>query len=326
MKVQQRHLLLAVGGGVLGVVGLVGVLADSWRLTALAVLALQGAVLLVALDVHRRQGVAAADARKHQKQLDRRVDNVSSRVVTESQAQAKQIRTTEGKVLRSVRNEHQETRRSIERITAEGSQDVEALLQLFAKVTPRAALPSTGRWALAPTDLLAVLDLVEKRRPATVVEMGSGTSTIWLGYTLERLGHGRVVAVEHDEYWGERTRRSLAAHGLDSVAEVRIGALGPASLTGHDVDWYDVTALDGVEQIDVLLVDGPPEATGTGARYPAVPMLADRLAPGALVVLDDTDREAEAAIVDRWIAETPGLVRLDAGGPGHRHTALEYRP
>ena len=40
-----------------------------------------------------------------------------------------------------------------------------------------------------------------------------------------------------------------------------------------------------------------------------MPVLADRLADGAIVVLDDVSRADETAIVERWCAETPGLTR-----------------
>jgi len=36
------------------------------------------------------------------------------------------------------------------------------------------------------------------------------------------------------------------------------------------------------------------------SRFPALPALADRLAPHALVILDDANREPEREIVERW--------------------------
>ena len=77
--------------------------------------------------------------------------------------------------------------------------------------------------------------------------------------------------------------------------------------------WYDDAvvaagldvALRG-ELIDLLLVDGPP-AYAAGhelARYPALPVLYDRLAPGATVVLDDVERAGEQEVLRRWERET----------------------
>ena len=55
-------------------------------------------------------------------------------------------------------------------------------------------------------------------------------------------------------------------------------------------------------EIDLLLVDGPP-GYGEGmerSRYPALPALEPRLAPGAMVVLDDASRPGEREIIERW--------------------------
>jgi hypothetical protein len=99
-------------------------------------------------------------------------------------------------------------------------------------------------------------------------------------------------------------RGQLDRDGLGDVATVIEAELvpHPASLDG--APWYAERALaelpgDGIE---LLLVDGPP-GYGEGmarSRYPALPALGPRLAPGALVVLDDADRPGEGEILDRW--------------------------
>jgi hypothetical protein len=55
------------------------------------------------------------------------------------------------------------------------------------------------------------------------------------------------------------------------------------------------------------LVDGPP-GYGEGmaaSRYPALPALRGKLAPGALVVLDDAEREPEQRILAQWRDAVP---------------------
>jgi hypothetical protein len=101
-------------------------------------------------------------------------------------------------------------------------------------------------------------------------------------------------------------------HGLEGSVSVRHAALVESPIGGHETPWYDLSALDDiVGPIDLLIVDGPPQSVGALARYPAVPSLIDRLAAGALVILDDAQRDAEAEAVERWIAEFPGqFVRL----------------
>ena len=184
--------------------------------------------------------------------------------------------------------------------------EVEGLHQLFGAFTPRAPMPSTGQWALNPTDMLALLYVIEQRRPAVVVELGSGTSSIWIGYALERLG-GRLISVDHEPEYAGKTRGMVAAHGLDAVVEVRDAPLRPIEVRGAQFDWYDTGALADVDHIDLLVVDGPPGSTGPMSRYPAVDMLRHKLSRTAAVFLDDLSRSDEQETLRRWAAENPGM-------------------
>jgi predicted O-methyltransferase YrrM len=135
-----------------------------------------------------------------------------------------------------------------------------------------------------------------------VVELGSGTSTVWLAYALEQTG-GRIVSLDHDPHYAQNTREMLRAHGLDQVAEVRDAPLAPITVREADFRWYDTGALSDLNDIDLLLVDGPPGSIGPLSRYPALSVLRPRLAAGATVVLDDLSREDEQETLRRWVYE-----------------------
>ncbi|GID97466.1 class I SAM-dependent methyltransferase [Amorphoplanes digitatis] len=201
------------------------------------------------------------------------------------------------------------------------SREIEAMFQLFRQCTPRAPMPSSGDFALNPTDLLDLLYLVRLRRPQLVVELGSGTSTVWLGYALAEHG-GKLISIDHDPGYARQTRALIAAHELDDVVQVREAPLREVTANGKPYQWYDVEQLADLSDIDLLLIDGPPAATGPDARYPALSVLAGRLAGTATVILDDTNRQQEREAVQRWISEVPGLTeeqRLLG-----RHTVLSY--
>lgn len=213
-------------------------------------------------------------------------------------------------------------------------------------------LPAVGGWAIEPSGLLAVVHAVQTRRPQLVVECGSGTSTVWLGRVLAEQG-GRLISLEHDEGWATHARAMLAEHGVaegvgqtveirvvplvdvdvmwpaDSPAEggalPEVGENAPgdgeaASPASPPLRWYDPAALGDLTGIDLLLVDGPPKATGPHARYPALPLLADRLAVDAVIFADDVERPDEAATVDAWCAQWPQLRRGTA--PSRRMAVL----
>jgi predicted O-methyltransferase YrrM len=158
-------------------------------------------------------------------------------------------------------------------------------------------------WALLPAGLELVLGAVAEGRP-TVVECGSGESTVAIARLLAERGDGRLYSLEHDEHWAERTRNRLAAEELTECVELIEAPLRPHGL--GDGDWYELGALERLPHaIDLLLVDGPPGdlAPDGQMRYPALPLLAPRLADGALVLLDDIDRPGELHVLERWRRE-----------------------
>ena len=141
------------------------------------------------------------------------------------------------------------------------------------------------------------------RRTADDRELGSGVSTVVLARLARQLG-GRIWAVEHHPGWAGWVRRALERDELGDIATVVDAPLEPHPRALDGAPWYAETALEELPAagIELLLVDGPP-GYGDGmasSRYPALPVLGGRLADGALVVLDDAEREAEGEILDAW--------------------------
>jgi len=148
-------------------------------------------------------------------------------------------------------------------------------------------------WAMPRDFLEKLVKAIEKRKPKLIVEVGSGSSTVTLAAAAKEAG-ARIVTLEHDPLFLKRTNGMLRRYG--QTAEVRLAPLEDVG----SFKWYAQEAWEDLEDIDVLIVDGPPGYLGPGSRYPALPLLANRLSPGALVVLDDIQRHDECAIVDRW--------------------------
>ena len=186
---------------------------------------------------------------------------------------------------------------------------LEAMVDLRALIGARAPLPALRGWALSPDALRLVMREVFARQPRLIVECGSGSSSVWLGYSVQRLGTGRVVALEHDERFLALTRDLLRAHGLDDVVEVRHAPLAPWEGRAGVQPWYDVRAVADLDKIGLLLVDGPPGTIDAAVRYPALPILLPKCADDVVIVLDDTVRAGESAVSDRWLSEHPELRR-----------------
>ncbi|MBV9381860.1 MAG: class I SAM-dependent methyltransferase, partial [Streptosporangiaceae bacterium] len=155
---------------------------------------------------------------------------------------------------------------------------LEALQNLSAMLPASGVLPATRGWAASPDLLVALVDLVDTERPSLVVECGSGASTLWLALAMRRFETGgRVIALEHDPFFGGKTRDFLARHDVRDLAEVRDAPLESFSLDGQTYSWYARRAWQDLAGIDLLFVDGPPATTGRQARYPALPLLSGSL-------------------------------------------------
>jgi predicted O-methyltransferase YrrM len=185
---------------------------------------------------------------------------------------------------------------------------LEALQNLNAVLPTSDVLPATRGWAASPDLLLTLVDLVSTERPSLIVECGSGASTLWLALALRRFGiDGRIIALDHDPVFCQRTRDFLARHDVLDLAEVREAPLESFSLDGETYSWYARTAWEDLAGIDLLFVDGPPAATGHQARYPALPLLNKSLSPIATIVLDDLIVPDMREVLPRWLDADPGF-------------------
>ena len=194
-------------------------------------------------------------------------------------------------------------------------------------VTHPHPMPELGGWAATPSTMLWILDRVLSEPVHTIVECGSGTSTVWIATALKaRGGDGRVFALEDSDQYAALTRAELERLGLSDWATVVHAPLVDTGLPDDSSQpWYDLSGLTLPGQIDLLFVDGPPSRVAPQVRYPAFPLLADRLAPDAVVILDDTGRPAEDAIVERWSREVHAGRALEVSRPVDRSTVLVAR-
>lgn len=185
-------------------------------------------------------------------------------------------------------------------------QQAEALAAVLIELRPSASLPPTRNWAASPDLLRELMRHVLRYRPKTIVECGSGVSTIVLARCLEILGAGHLYSLEHLPDQADKSRQELTRHGLDGRATVLTAPLCSHAINDERFDWYETKALPSCS-CDMLVIDGPPATTGPMARYPAGPLLFGRLNPQAAVFLDDSNREQEQAILIRWRKEFPHL-------------------
>ena len=163
------------------------------------------------------------------------------------------------------------------------------------------ALPNLGSWKADTGFLHRIVDAVEELKPSVVVELGAGASSLVCAKALARNGGGRLISFDQHRSFVEATADWICSEGSD--AELRWSPL-TAQVQGWPGRWY---ALDDVpEQIDLLIIDGPPWAVHPFVRG-AAESLFDRLSPGGMVLLDDASRPGERIVAKRWRKRWPEI-------------------
>lgn len=179
-----------------------------------------------------------------------------------------------------------------------GSRKARAQLLEQLKLAPD-ALPHLGSWKADSGFLTLIVDRIEKQRPATVVELGAGASTLVVARALQRNGHGRLISCDQHEGFVDSTRAWLHDNGVEAELRATPFRRAPGGWPGI---WYDHGPLPA--QIDLLLIDGPPWTIHPFVRG-AADSLFDRLPVGGTVMLDDAARPGERVVARKWRRKWP---------------------
>jgi predicted O-methyltransferase YrrM len=155
----------------------------------------------------------------------------------------------------------------------------------------RATLRNSRFMAVAPEVGRLLYLLVRSRRPALAVEFGAsmGISAIHIAAALRDNGHGHLITTEMNASKAPRAVRHLEQAGLSDWVELRQG------------DAFET--LRGVERIELLLLDG-----WKPLYLPLLKQLEPSLAPGCLVIADDT------TLLATEVADYLAYVRNPANG------------
>jgi len=184
---------------------------------------------------------------------------------------------------------------------------IEASMYLQSFISPRIPLPNTRQGAASPDLLSIIFQKIILTDPKVIVEFGSGVSTLYMAQLLkERKMQGKIHSVDHSEEYFKIIEENVANTGLENEISLYYCPLKKLTINGKEWQWYDISKLT-VASIDLLIVDGPPGWLQEKMRYPAVPLLIDRLTDGAFVIVDDYKRHDDAAMVKDWLAELPQL-------------------
>lgn len=179
--------------------------------------------------------------------------------------------------------------------------NIESLISL-SPLRTEPVIPFSGM-ALDGLELSKIVSEVVLNETQTVVECGSGVSTMMLANLFKALDRGHVYALEEDGVWFKLMQRLIQDRELGGYVTL---LHAPTNTTIGPGRWYDTTVaqqiLDAVERIDVLIVDGPQARNGQ-SRYGALPFFLPKLGSTSLIFLHDVCRGAESEVLLAWQRE-----------------------
>lgn len=189
----------------------------------------------------------------------------------------------------------------------------QALISLHQQIHFRLPMPPITGWTATPELLNLIYFYVRHTRPANILELGSGLSTLICSYGCHQNERGMVWSLDHEPPYLEKTRSLLEQHQLAGYSSLVNAPLTSTEITYHGTGkriskrWYQLGELPDDVSYDVLIVDGPPHGTNAYARYPAMEKLYDRLNTNAVVIIDDTNRDDEQQMIELWKKAYPKL-------------------
>lgn len=177
------------------------------------------------------------------------------------------------------------------------------------------AYPPPGGSALGANAISYLSREIAARSPSVIVELGPGASSILLSWMCAGIDlKVTLYGLEHHNGYLEWCEELLAYHDVQNYELLHAPFEHMALPGGWSGSWYATSAVEKLPpRIDLLIVDGPPNPPGADQRYPAFPVLQARLAPGALIVVDDTHRPAERKMITRWAESAPLGIVHDGG-------------
>lgn len=190
-------------------------------------------------------------------------------------------------------------------------------------------------WSISPDLAVFLVEKIEEKHYDFIIEFGSGTSTCLMGKALlnkinknfpysERADSSadhdhpkaktlkKILCFEHKEMCFDKTSYLVKHHCLEEVVDLVFAPLVDYDYDGQEYLYYDCDAklLELANSLGsrggniLVLVDGPPGATGPLARFPALIKILEHMPNCRFdIVLDDYNRHEEKKIVSKWRQE-----------------------
>ncbi len=200
------------------------------------------------------------------------------------------------------------------------SNDDSYALQIIHKLFPEFSYLPFTPFSLNPYTIIHILNDILLNDRKQIVEFGSGISTIIIAQFIKTNNlRTKILSIDNSKEWqtviNNKVKKYKASESLSLVN---------ADLEKHNVHefmfkdnkvWYNNNileeALDKLDHIDLVIVDGPSTSTSAYARYPSFLSVQSKLANSYCIFLDDTRRTAEREIIEKWNSTIKGNLQFE---------------
>lgn len=182
-------------------------------------------------------------------------------------------------------------------------------------------------WPVSPDFALYLVELIERNDYGLIIEFGSGISTVIIAKVLAKMALHRqgkpgveFISFDHLEQYYQQTRNQLEQ--VDLLGRVQLHHTPLQDYTAPSGKVYPYYACQAtlaavasrhpIADLRMLVVvDGPPAATGPHARYPAGPLIFGYFKGAQIdLLLDDYIRDDEKEIAQFWQSELGAAKQL----------------
>lgn len=182
-------------------------------------------------------------------------------------------------------------------------------------------------FSISDHTLMWLWNFLNTNKPKSIVELGSGLSTLVFAIFAESCSgeKPRILSIDHDQNWLDQTRSRIQQLGLQDHIDFQLCKIGDLNLSGTDTKGYLVDSnmvQSSVGSPDMILIDGPPGKIG---RFGTFPSVVKAIGGSADIFLDDALRPAEQEIAESWVRLFEGRLDLHAMYPlGKGFAHLKY--
>ncbi|MCA9135927.1 MAG: class I SAM-dependent methyltransferase [Planctomycetales bacterium] len=176
--------------------------------------------------------------------------------------------------------------------------------------------------AMRPESVVMLANEILINRRCSVLELGSGVSTLFGAAAIAQLGDGHIDSVDQDEDWIKIVRQMLCDRNLESFVTFHHAPLvnrqdirWPSGMTAVG-DYFDTSKIEQAIQEgskSLIIVDAP-TAYQVGreyARFPAFQVFRKYFADEFTIILDDILRHGERRAVEHWGKELQQRPTID---------------